>query len=141
VRDRTAEVEADKRHVERLLEEHEDREARLSDLDEAHKRTIALIRSGAWEQLGITRPEARRERYREIGLEARADRDGNISLTWGFGEGNAQTVSTGGRTTDTSSRLRAAAPSSARSSSGSSTPRPQGCGGGLRRVARPSGAC
>jgi site-specific DNA recombinase len=104
--DRTAEVEADRRHVERLLAEHEDREARLSELDETHRRTVELIRSGAWEQLGITRPEARRERYREIGLDARADETGTIALSWGFGEGNAASV----RTKETSSPSRTTAP-------------------------------
>jgi site-specific DNA recombinase len=137
VRDRTAEVEAERRHVQRLLEEYEDRAARLSELAETHRRTVELIRSGSWEELGITRPEARRERYREIGLDARADETGTITLSWGFGEGNAASV----RTKETSSRPRADVPSSAQSSSGSSTPRRRGRGGGFRGVARTSRAC
>ncbi len=34
----------------------------------------------------MTAPEARRERYREIGLKAKAAADGILQLSWGIGE-------------------------------------------------------
>jgi site-specific DNA recombinase len=83
---RTAELDAESAHVEDLIAEHERRAERLAEIEADRDRTVALIREGAWSELGITAPEARNARYREIGLEAKADADGEITLSWGLAE-------------------------------------------------------
>lgn len=83
---RTAELDAEKAHVEDLIAEHERRAERLAEIEADRDRTVTLIREGAWSELGITAPEARNARYREIGLEAKADADGEITLSWGLAE-------------------------------------------------------
>lgn len=84
LRARTAEVEAEKVHVEGLLAEQESRTEKLEELEAERDHTIDLIENGMWTELGITEPEARRHRYTEIGLQAQADVDGKIRLTWKF---------------------------------------------------------
>jgi hypothetical protein len=81
-----SEADAEKARLEKMLEEHEDREKRVGDLEKVRDRTISLIRQGRWHELGITAPTARRERYREIGLTATACRDGSVVLSWGIGK-------------------------------------------------------
>lgn len=81
-----AEVDAEREHVERAMAEYEARAEKLSELEAALRENVRLIKDGAWTELGITAPEARRQRYREIGLKAVADAEGRILLTWGFGE-------------------------------------------------------
>ncbi len=80
------EVDREKDYVERQRDEHEDRARKLAELEKARDTSIRLIKSGAWNELGITAPDARRERYREIGLAANADADGTVRLSWGLGE-------------------------------------------------------
>ena len=82
---RTAELDREREHIKRLLAEHESRQERLEELREAHERTVELIRRGKWGELGITQPEARNRRYREIGLRAEADAQGTITLAWAIG--------------------------------------------------------
>jgi len=86
LRARHAELDTEKARVERLLKEHEGREDSLRYLEEARDKAIAQIKAGEWSKLGITAPEARRERYREIGLTATAALDGTVKLSWGLGE-------------------------------------------------------
>jgi site-specific DNA recombinase len=83
---RTAELDAERSLVERLVAEREDRAKRLQTLEENRDRAVEQIRRGEWGKLGITAPEARRERYREIGLRAEAAADGTVRLSWGLGE-------------------------------------------------------
>ncbi len=83
---RTAELDAEKGHVERMVAEQEGREERLKALEAARDRAVDLIRRGEWGRLGITAPDARRERYREIGLTAEAAADGTVRLSWGPGQ-------------------------------------------------------
>lgn len=86
LRARQSELDAEKAHTERLLSEHEGREDRLRHLEAARDKAIGQIKRGEWRKLGITAPEARRERYREIGLTAEAAVDGTVRLSWGLGE-------------------------------------------------------
>lgn len=83
---RTAELDADKKHVQQALAEAENREERLEHLKAARDKAVEQIKRGEWGKLGITAPEARRERYREIGLRAEAAVDGTVRLSWGTGE-------------------------------------------------------
>jgi DNA invertase Pin-like site-specific DNA recombinase len=83
---RTAEIEAEKEPVARLLREHEGRAGELDRLREKRDRAVALIRHGEWHKLGITKPEARRERYRELDLTVYADADLTLRLVWNGGE-------------------------------------------------------
>ncbi len=80
-----SEIDREKDYVERMRDEHEDRERKLSELEAARDEAIGHIKRGEWGQLGITVPDARRERYREIGLKAEAAVDGTVSLSWGLG--------------------------------------------------------
>ncbi len=82
---RTAELDAEKEHVERMIAEQEGREERLKALEAARDRAVDLIRRGEWGRLGITASDARRERYREIGLTAEAAVDGTVRISWGRG--------------------------------------------------------
>jgi site-specific DNA recombinase len=91
---RTAELQGEKNHIEGLIAEHEEREERLKFLEEAHQKRVDLIRRGEWRRIGITQPEARRQRYQEIGLSAHADPVGNIRLSWGFGKESMLSVGT-----------------------------------------------
>jgi DNA invertase Pin-like site-specific DNA recombinase len=93
---RTAELDAEKEHVSNAIAEHESREKRIKDLEEMRDKTIVHIRHGEWEKLGITAPEARRQRYREIGLRVEAAASGELSVSWGMGE--KAVVSTAGQT-------------------------------------------
>lgn len=86
LRARQSDLDAEKVHTERLLKEHEGREDRLRHLEAARDKAIRQIRRGEWAKLGITEPQARRERYREIGLTATAAVDGTVRLTWGLGQ-------------------------------------------------------
>jgi hypothetical protein len=83
---RTAELDAEKDHIRRVLAEHENRVGKLKTLEEIRDRSIQQIQGGEWGKLGMTAPEARRERYREIGLRAEAAADGTLQLSWGIGE-------------------------------------------------------
>jgi len=81
-----SEVDHQQKHLDRLVQEHEDREYRLEHLEAGFEKTVDLIRRGRWHELGITEPQARNARYREIGLSAEAAVDGSIRLSWRFGE-------------------------------------------------------
>ncbi len=81
-----AEIDREKDYVQRMRDEHEDRARRLAELEASRDTSIHLIKSGRWAELGITAPDARRERYREIGLKAEAAVDGTVSLSWGLGQ-------------------------------------------------------
>lgn len=86
---RTSELDNERERIETVLEEYESREERLQGLESTRDRTVELIERGAWAELGITSAEARRERYRRIGLSAQAWIDGRdkfIRLEWQFGE-------------------------------------------------------
>jgi site-specific DNA recombinase len=85
LRGRQDELDAEKAHIERLLSEQEGRETRLRHLEATRDKTVRQIRRGEWGKLGITAPEARKERFREIGLRAEAA-DGTVLLSWGLGE-------------------------------------------------------
>lgn len=104
---RTAELQGEKNHIEGLLAEHEEREERLKSLEEAHQKRVDLIRRGEWRRIGITQPEARRQRYQEIGLSAHADPVGNIRLSWGFGEESIVIVGTKSTRSRSGSRWKA----------------------------------
>ncbi len=80
-----AEIDREKDYVERMRDEHEDRARKLAELEAARDEAIGHIKRGEWGQLGITAPDARRERYREIGLKADAAVDGTVNLSWGLG--------------------------------------------------------
>ncbi len=80
-----AEIDREKAYVERMRDEHEDRARKIAELEAARDEAIGHIKRGEWGQLGITAPDARRERYREIGLKAEAAVDGTVSLSWGLG--------------------------------------------------------
>jgi len=96
LRARTSELDAERGHLNDLLAEYEGRAAKLRALEAARDTAIGQIRRGEWAELGITAPEARRERYREIGLTASADAEGTVELRWGLGA--EATVSTSGHT-------------------------------------------
>ena len=81
-----AEVNRQQEHLDRLVEEYEHREYRLKDLEAGFEQTVDLIQWGRWHELGITVPQARNARYKEIGLSAEAAVDGSIRLYWRFGE-------------------------------------------------------
>lgn len=81
-----SEVDRQQGHLDRLVQEYEDREESLRHLEAARDKAVDQIKRGEWAKLGITDPEARRERYREIGLTAKAAVDGTVRLTWGLGE-------------------------------------------------------
>ncbi|MDQ3862863.1 MAG: hypothetical protein M3317_05075, partial [Actinomycetota bacterium] len=83
---RSAELDAEQTQVEQLLAEHEGREDRLRHLEATRDKSVEQIKRGEWGKLGITAPEARQERYREIGLKAEAAADGTVHLSWGMGE-------------------------------------------------------
>ena len=83
---RTAELDADKQDVERVLAEYEDRDRKLRELEQYRDRTITLIREGRWHELGITDARARNERYREIGLTAYVDATRSVTVEWGVSE-------------------------------------------------------
>lgn len=83
---RAAELDAEKGHIQQALVETESREERLEYLEAARDKAVEQIKRGEWGKLGITAPEARRERYREIGLRAEAAADGTMRLSWGIGE-------------------------------------------------------
>jgi site-specific DNA recombinase len=104
---RTAELQGEKNHIEGLLAEHEEREERLKSFEEAHQKRVDLIRRGEWRRIGITQPEARRQRYQEIGLSAHADPVGNIRLSWGFGEESMVSVGTKSTRSRSGSRWKA----------------------------------
>ncbi len=80
-----AEIDRETDYVERMRDEHEDRARKLAELEAARDEAIGHIKRGEWGQLGITAPDARRERYREIGLKADAAVDGTVNLSWGLG--------------------------------------------------------
>ncbi len=84
LRARTDELDRERAHVERLLAEHEDRARKLAELEAARDKAIEQIKSGAWAELGITAPDARKERYREIGLNGELRADGTVVLRWGM---------------------------------------------------------
>ncbi len=50
--------------MKRLLAEHARRAERLKELEAAREKAIRQIEGGEWADLGITTPEARKERYR-----------------------------------------------------------------------------
>lgn len=84
--DRQAELDAEKAYTQQLLSEHEERENRLRQLEATRDKTVRQIRSGEWGKLGITTPDARKERFHEIGLSIEAAVDGTVHLSWGLGE-------------------------------------------------------
>ena len=84
---RTAELDAEKKHLDRMIAEHEGREEKLKEIEAVRDRAVDLIRRGEWGRLGITAPEARRERYREIGLTAEAAADARCGSPGGRGRG------------------------------------------------------
>lgn len=86
LRARTAELDLEKAHVERAAAEYEERAQKLAELEAARDATVTLIEEGQWTELGITAPEERRRRFREIGLSATADVEGYVRLSWGLGE-------------------------------------------------------
>jgi hypothetical protein len=79
------ELDAEKGRLENVVREHETREKEIKRLEDKCDKTVTLIQAGKWYELGITAPEARRERYREVGLEARAYPDGAIAISWYMG--------------------------------------------------------
>ena len=86
LRARLSEMDAQRQRAERLQSEHEDKKEKLANLQAARDKAIFQIEHGKWRDLGITAPEARRERYHEIGLSASADVEGTVRLSWGLGE-------------------------------------------------------
>jgi site-specific DNA recombinase len=86
LRARNAELDRERDHVKGLLAVHEGRAGRLKELEAARDKAIRQIKEGAWAELGITTPEARKERYREIGLSGELRADGTVVLQWGLGE-------------------------------------------------------
>ena len=65
--------------------QQEKREERIKELEKIRDKTIEMIEEGKWQQLGITAPEKRRERYRDIGLQAKIDGEKKIELSWPMG--------------------------------------------------------
>jgi hypothetical protein len=86
LKSRTAELDAEKDHIRRVLVEHENRMGKLRTLEDIRDRSIRQIQHGEWGKLGMTTPETRQERYREIGLKAKAAADGTLQLSWGIAE-------------------------------------------------------
>jgi hypothetical protein len=86
LRARTAELDLEKSHVERAAAEYEERAEKLAELEATREATVRLIEEGKWAELGITAPEERHRRFREIGLIAVADAEGMVRLSWGLGE-------------------------------------------------------
>jgi hypothetical protein len=65
--------------------QQEKREERIKELEKIRDKTIEMFEEGKWQQLGITAPEKRRERYRDIGLQAKIDGEKKIELSWPMG--------------------------------------------------------
>ena len=80
-----SELDAQKAPIEQALREYKDRAGLLAELEEVRDNTVRLIRDGKWAELGITDPQARHQRYREIGLRVEASPDGALRLSWGLG--------------------------------------------------------
>jgi hypothetical protein len=74
-----------RKRTQQLMVQQEKREERIKELEKIRDKTIEMIEEGKWQQLGITAPEKRRERYRDIGLQAKIDGEKKIELSWPMG--------------------------------------------------------
>lgn len=90
-----AEVDAQQEPIERAMAEYRSRADTLKELEQCHARTVLLIKDGKWAEIGITEPEARRQRYLEIGLTVEAHADESLQLSWGLA-GDSLAVSNNG---------------------------------------------
>jgi site-specific DNA recombinase len=81
----TSELDSEKALIEQTVTEHENREKKVKELEERRNKAIELIQAGRWAELGITAPERRKERYWEIGLEAKARQDRTVEVSWFMG--------------------------------------------------------
>jgi site-specific DNA recombinase len=79
------ELDEEMERTQQLMVQQEKREERIKELEKVRDKTIEMIEEGKWQQLGITAPERRRERYRDIGLQALVDKLGKIELSWSMG--------------------------------------------------------
>jgi len=79
------ELDEEMERTQQLMVQQEKREERIKELEKVRDKTIEMIEEGKWQQLGITAPERRRERYRDIGLQALVNKLGKIELSWSMG--------------------------------------------------------
>jgi hypothetical protein len=80
-----SELDTEKSQIERMLEDHKNRDKKVRELERAKDKAIQLIRSGSWERLGITAPDKRKDRYYEIGLRVKASKD-RVYISWNVGQ-------------------------------------------------------
>ena len=78
-------VDAEIDRMGRALVNQEQKEEKLKELKKIRDKTIEMIEEGKWQQLGITAPEKRKERYRDIGLQAKINEEKKIELSWAMG--------------------------------------------------------